>query len=148
MAICYDTNILLHIARDKSRGERIRTLVNPERKVEYISIVSAAELQSLAEQNGWGERRKENIRQLLGDLNIVNIEGESIIEQYVNIDVFSQGKHKMHRLIGSARNMGKNDLWIAATACILQFELITTDKDFSHLQSFFEEKVIPPETLT
>jgi len=35
----------------------------------------------------------------------------------------------------SARNMGKNDLWIAATASILNAKLITTDKDFSHLKN-------------
>jgi predicted nucleic acid-binding protein len=33
----------------------------------------------------------------------------------------------------SARNMGKNDLWIAASAMIAQGTLITTDKDFNHL---------------
>jgi len=29
--------------------------------------------------------------------------------------------------------MGKNDLWIAASASFLKAELITTDKDFNHL---------------
>lgn len=29
--------------------------------------------------------------------------------------------------------MGKNDLWIASTASILNAKLITTDKDFRHL---------------
>jgi tRNA(fMet)-specific endonuclease VapC len=31
--------------------------------------------------------------------------------------------------------MGKNDLWIAATASVYDMELITTDKDFNHLAS-------------
>ncbi len=30
--------------------------------------------------------------------------------------------------------MGKNDLWIAATASIYNVQLITTDKDFDHLK--------------
>lgn len=33
----------------------------------------------------------------------------------------------------SARNMGKNDLWIAATASALDLTLLTTDRDFDHL---------------
>jgi len=45
--------------------------------------------------------------------------------------------------------MGKNDIWIAATAYILEAELITTDRDFLHLdQVFFKvnfvEQVIKP----
>jgi tRNA(fMet)-specific endonuclease VapC len=44
-----------------------------------------------------------------------------------------------------ARNMGKNDLWIAATALLLEATLITTDNGFNHLLPFFIEieKVIP-----
>ena len=30
----------------------------------------------------------------------------------------------------TARNMGKNDVWIAATAYVLRATLVTTDKDF------------------
>jgi len=33
--------------------------------------------------------------------------------------------------------MGKNDLWIAATASVLSAALLTTDNDFSHLQGYF-----------
>ncbi len=37
----------------------------------------------------------------------------------------------------SARNMGKNDLWIAATAHVLGAKLLTTDADFNHLNEVF-----------
>ncbi len=37
----------------------------------------------------------------------------------------------------SARTMGKNDLWIAATAFVYDAALITTDNDFDHLHSVF-----------
>jgi tRNA(fMet)-specific endonuclease VapC len=37
----------------------------------------------------------------------------------------------------SARNMGKNDLWIAATAHVLEATLITTDADFVHLKDIY-----------
>jgi predicted nucleic acid-binding protein len=37
----------------------------------------------------------------------------------------------------TARKMGKNDLWIAATAHLLNATLITTDNDFDHLKDAF-----------
>ena len=33
--------------------------------------------------------------------------------------------------------MGKNDIWIAATAHILNLTLVTTDHDFDHLEDIF-----------
>jgi predicted nucleic acid-binding protein len=33
--------------------------------------------------------------------------------------------------------MGKNDLWIAATASVLDIPLMTTDNDFTHLDAVF-----------
>jgi tRNA(fMet)-specific endonuclease VapC len=39
----------------------------------------------------------------------------------------------------SARNMGKNDVWIAATASVLQIPLLTTDADFQHLDTVYLE---------
>jgi predicted nucleic acid-binding protein len=45
----------------------------------------------------------------------------------------------------TARNMGKNDLWIAATAHVLGASLLTTDKDFAHLHSVFVDLVEVPQ---
>jgi predicted nucleic acid-binding protein len=47
------------------------------------------------------------------------------------------GKHPTKPLSTSARKMGKNDLWIAATASLLNASLITTDADFDHLNDVF-----------
>ena len=33
--------------------------------------------------------------------------------------------------------MGKNDLWIAATAASINATLVTSDKDFGHLDGVF-----------
>jgi predicted nucleic acid-binding protein len=33
--------------------------------------------------------------------------------------------------------MGKNDLWIAATAAVTGATLVTTDRDFEHLSAHF-----------
>jgi tRNA(fMet)-specific endonuclease VapC len=39
----------------------------------------------------------------------------------------------------TARNMGKNDLWIAASAHATKATLLTTGKDFFHLKNMFIE---------
>ena len=44
--------------------------------------------------------------------------------------------------------MGKNDLWIAATSSSLGFKLVTTDKDYDHLQhEYLERSYFPPESF-
>jgi len=65
-----------------------------------------------------------------------------IIDAYVEIDTFSQGKHETKQLKLSARNMGKNDLWIAATALATSSKLMTTDKDFLHLDKAYFDLVL------
>jgi tRNA(fMet)-specific endonuclease VapC len=41
--------------------------------------------------------------------------------------------------------MGKNDLWIASLAALLNLKLVTTDADFDHLHNvFFEVRKINP----
>lgn len=48
----------------------------------------------------------------------------------------------------TARQMGKNDLWIAATASVLKATLLTTDHDFDHLHTVFVEVVYIDPKLT
>lgn len=62
---------------------------------------------------------------------------------FSEIDAFSQGKHGVKKLPNgmSSRNMGKNDLWIAASASVLNAVLLTTDKDFDHLDEEFLEVI-------
>ena len=64
---------------------------------------------------------------------IVDIRFQELINAYAETDTFSQGNHETKNLKKSARNMGKNDLWIAATTFITKSNLITTDNDFNHL---------------
>lgn len=65
---------------------------------------------------------------MIADINV-----REIIEKYAEIDAFSQGKLPGAPTKFSARNMGKNDLWIAATGAVLNLVLVTTDSDFDHL---------------
>ena len=67
-----------------------------------------------------------------------------LIKMYSEIDAYSQSYHPSLKLPISARNMGKNDLWIAATTAVYNATLISTDADFDHLDGLFLyfEKII------
>ncbi len=67
---------------------------------------------------------------------VLDINDFQVLNAYARIDAFSQGKLPQKEKF-SARNMGKNDLWIAATAHVYDLTLITTDDDFDHLDGEF-----------
>jgi tRNA(fMet)-specific endonuclease VapC len=146
-SLLYDTGILIYIVRDTSIEENVRKIVNPDCLEEFISVVNKAEALSIANKNAWGKTKISKLNKLFQDITIVDISDDSIINKYVEIDVFSQ-KQRGSKKEDSPRNMGKNDLWIAATASCLDFELITTDKDYDHLQNnFLERSYFPPESF-
>jgi len=130
-----DTNILVTYVRDTAVTHRLENqlnLLNGENNL-IISVVSMGEIRSIAKQNNWGNRKIKKLENIIKDFLITDINVETIIERYAEIDAYSQGKLEGEEVTFSARNMGKNDLWIAATASMFDLELITTDKDFEHL---------------
>ncbi len=88
-------------------------------------------------QSNWGANRLRDLQTALLDFVIVGVTGADMTELYAEIDTFSQGKLPSKRLGTTARNMGKNDLWIAATASLLHATLLTTDADFDHLDGAY-----------
>jgi len=80
--------------------------------------VSYAEILSLVPIFNWGDQKKEQLKDLLNKLLVVPIEAKDIIEAYVEIETYSKGKMISRPLPAgqSAINMGKNDIWIAATS--------------------------------
>ncbi len=86
-----------------------------------------------------GFSKKNILKEIIREVSPIPIDDEDIVEAYAAIDAFSAGKHPTLRLpIGTtARTMGKNDLWIAATAFVFEAALITTDNDFDHLHGVF-----------
>lgn len=143
MKYVLDTNVLLHIVRNSKTWEYIDFHYQPfdaENQV-FLSFVSVAEILSIAKQSGWGKEKMINLAQTLSKMEIMTVSDESddlLIQGYVEIDSYSQGKGSIALPQGlSARNMGKNDVWIAATTYILSADLITTDRDFMHLDQIF-----------
>ncbi len=141
MTYILDTNILLQIIRENSTF--LESLESYElfssTNETYISIVTVGELYSIARQNSWGEKKKKLLENLARLCPPIPIEKQVLIDAYAEIDAFSNGKILENLLPKglSSRNMGKNDLWIAATTHVLGGTLITTDADFMHLKDIY-----------
>ncbi|MBO0931503.1 hypothetical protein [Fibrella aquatilis] len=62
----------------------------------------------------------------------------ALFDEYVRIDCYSKGKlpNDPPPKGQTARKMGKNDLWIAATAIFYELNLYTSDNDYDHLVPF------------
>jgi len=100
-------------------------------------VVTIGEIKSIAEQTHWGERRLECMQRMLSRFLLIDLNNAELLERYTTIDAFSQGKLRGKPVNFSARNMGRNDLWIAATASAMKLRLLTADKDFGHLNEVF-----------
>jgi tRNA(fMet)-specific endonuclease VapC len=136
MIFVLDTNILVHILRKKRAYFDHTFQVNDPQNSSIISAVTIGELRSLALRNKWGVRKKQQMEDLIDEFFVVEIHND-VHNRYAEIDTFSQGKLEERPLSSSARNMGKNDLWIAATASVFNATLLTTDNDFDHLHEVF-----------
>lgn len=134
-----DTNIALTYIRDTAQSRRLENdlqLLSGQHNL-IVSVVSVGELKSIAKQNKWGQPKLQRMLDSLNDFLVADINVEDVIEKYAEIDAYSQGKLAGTSVPFSARNMGKNDLWIAATAALYNFELLTTDRDFDHLANAY-----------
>lgn len=148
-----DTSALLHIVRGKDTGKIIHDFISGlDAPQLLISVVTLAEVDSFMVQNNWGHKNQEKMHQLIERCIVLDIEkhNKTLKNCYVILDAFSKRKQAGpdgQFLQGGARKMGKNDLWIAATAFALNATLVTTDNDFDHInnqyfkvQSRFEKK--------
>jgi len=93
MRYVLDTNIVLHIVRNSDVWKRVKTefeITTNENKV-FISIISYAEINSIAKQLNWGQPKQNILQNVLSKLPTLLI-NKKIAESYVKIDVYSQGK--------------------------------------------------------
>ncbi len=137
--LIFDTNIILLYLRDSPIKEVIESDYEPFNlsTETVVSVVTVAELKSISLQNKWGNPKFQKMNNFLSRFVIADINTEDIIDRYAEIDAFSQGRLVSRKSNFSARNMGKNDIWIAATASVLEATLLTTDNDFNHLHDEF-----------
>ncbi|WP_367392296.1 type II toxin-antitoxin system VapC family toxin [Lewinella sp. LCG006] len=135
MKYLLDTNIVLIYTRGGALAKLIDEdyeLFSKENDL-YISVVTIAELRSFVLQRDYGEKKVEALEKLLKKFRVIDINIDEVLSRYAEIDSYSQGKLKYKKGNFTARNMGKNDLFIAATSSVYGLVLVTTDKDFNHL---------------
>ncbi|TXD34236.1 type II toxin-antitoxin system VapC family toxin [Lujinxingia vulgaris] len=138
-----DTNIVLTLVRGNTLARFIDNQfgLRSSKVRPAISIVTHGEVRVLASRNGWGAAKLAALDQALNNLVTVDIHQPAVLDAYVEIDLYSQ-RHPT-----GARNMGKNDLWIAACARAANAVLLTTDKDFDHLDpALLKVKYIDPSS--
>lgn len=137
-----DTGVLLGYLRASPYAEHIEKKYSPLEppNISAISIVTIAELRSIAFQKRWNEQKLLKLDSLVRKFPLIDINHHDIFDRYAEIDAYSLGRHPSKSLpsgTSAKGKMGKNDLWIAATASVMSAALITTDGDFSHLYKVF-----------
>ncbi|MFM7022840.1 MAG: type II toxin-antitoxin system VapC family toxin [Flavobacteriales bacterium] len=141
MNLLFDTNVILYYLTKNTLVEKLEKQLNPFGKpnLPIISIVTEAELKSLAIQRGWGEKKINQLDEFLSQFLKVPIQSKDLISAYSDIDSYSHHKNSNFQYPKnySSKTMGKNDIWIAATAKVTDSLLITNDGDFDHLNSVF-----------
>ena len=145
MNLIFDTNILVCLVRAVDINAILQFL-NPQNNFIYISVVSEAEVKSLALQNRWGINRQDVLNHFLNQVTILDV-NQINVNISTQIDAYSQIKNPnfLNYPFDTPRNMGKNDLWIASLAALLGLQLVTTDSDFDHLDRiFFDVRKIDP----
>jgi len=141
MKFTLDTNILIHKGRNDDIWKHVKETYFSKgvKNFGIISFAAQAEVRAFAKKLKWGKPKLEQLEKLLSQLDIVHSDAKHLEKFYIQIDNYSQNQHKSLSLPTklTARNMGKNDLWIAATAAVYNAPLISTDRDFQHLDNVF-----------
>ena len=146
-AYLLDTNIVIHLARGDALG---RYLVQHYgfALIGYtvsVSIVTKAEAMAFADLNVWGSAKHAALADWLASFEFLPID-DDLVQAYIDLDLLSRNPPAGAGFTG--RRMGKNDLWIAATALHHGLPLLTTGRDFDHLAGVLRLEYIDPASGT
>ncbi len=78
MNLLFDTNIILTLVRSKDY-KGMMDYLNPENRLIYVSIVSEAEIKSIALRSNWSDKRRKKLDLFLDQVFIVDISHEYVI---------------------------------------------------------------------
>ncbi|NJC27658.1 type II toxin-antitoxin system VapC family toxin [Neolewinella antarctica] len=135
MSYVLDTNVLLYYVRDGETRNYIAKEYDPfsQEDQPVISIVTLGEIYVLAAKNGWGQTRLAKLDKLITQCQVVEINNNALVSMYIEIEHLNLNIHPSLSHGATDKQMGKNDIWIAATAAVSKLPLITSDAGFKHL---------------
>lgn len=138
-----DTGLLLGFCRKSPfalKAHEEYHLGDPQITV-VTSIVCKGEILSLQKGRNWKDKKRDLLQDILSNIPVIDINNEKILNAYADIDNWTQGKGNNAPdgapPLKPARKMQKNDLWLAATAHVMQATLLSTDKDFKPLNNIW-----------
>lgn len=131
-SVMLDTNILLMYMRAGPTGQEIERIYRLRQRPyrPLICEVTIGEMLSLARQFNWGNKRIQRMHGLLKEVVSIDISSQEVMNTYARIDDLCRR---------NGWSLGKNDVWIAASALAAEAHLLTMDKDFLPL---FEKAVL------
>lgn len=117
--------------------------------VVVTSAVCTGELRALAERNGWGARKREQLERVLQHFPTIGIRSAQVQAACAMINAWTSGVANAAPSSAPppqpARTLGQNDLWVAATARATRSALMSTDADFKHLSGIWLEFLYVPQ---
>lgn len=134
-----DTNVIIALVRGNDLGKKIIEEIKPYSALNkvFLSIVTVAELQVFSAVHNWGQAKMELLYGYFDNSFSISIDNDTLLLRYLDIELYNHNRHPGFPRAGSHYKMGKNDIWIAATAIATDSTLITTDRDFEHLNNLF-----------
>lgn len=135
-----DTCAVIHLLRGNKAGLEIKEWIdtlNPQPS-QFISVVTKAELLTFVKMHKWGGKRLSALSYFLKNVLTINLShsDNNLLGNYELIDAYSRnGAEDLDGNFkgGSHITMGKNDIWIGATARTINATLVTCDGDFDHI---------------
>src|SRR4051812_41441372 len=103
-----DTNIIVALLRRNDLGRFLEGAYGliPGRRLP-VCVVTVGELYALANKFGWGPAKRASLASMLAHFDVVDINDPVTLTTYGDVDAWS---------LAQGYKMGKNDIWIAATA--------------------------------
>lgn len=135
-----DTGIVLYATRQRSPVSAAldhQFGLSTSRFHPAICEVSVGEL--LAFARGWGERRKALLQGQIGRMLVIPISRAGIHQRFADVS---------GAMRDAGKPVGQNDMWIAATALVTGFTVLTVDRDFLALRDVCEVRVIVVDNRT
>ena len=140
--VLLDTTILVHLARGKAAGRKLRDDYELADRTERpaISVVTVGECLALAKKLNWGPGKVTRLKEIFYELVVVDINRPSVLDKYSEIDPYAEQN--------GLGGISKNDLWIASCAAAAGAILLTNDHDFVALNDvFLTVEYVDPSSL-